>query len=118
MKCVICDTEKTGFQWSDTHGVGVCYQCGMPYTLYHYEGEGDDSKRVDKEPTPAIREDWIPVGRRYWEETHRRVFPASYDMGFLSGRDRSYSGATQDDCRSFNEWLDAHQSELPQKQAA
>ena len=112
MKCVVCDSDLS-FQWSDTHGVGVCWRCGMPYTVYHYEGEGDERKRVDKPPAPAIFEEWIPVGRRYWEETKRRVFPASFDMGFLSRRETSYSGATPGDVRAFDDWLEAHKDELP-----
>ena len=113
MKCVICDDEKTSFQWSDTHGVGVCWKCGMPYTIYHYDGKGAEAKRIEKEPSPAIKEEWIPVGRKYWQETKRRVFPASFDMGILS--ERSYSGATENDVHEFNKWLDDHKEDLPKQ---
>jgi hypothetical protein len=87
----------------------------MPYTIYHYEGEGDARKRVDKPPSSPIFEEWIPVARRYWEEKKRRVFPACFDMGFLSRRETSYSGATTDDCREWDKWLDLHKDELPKK---
>lgn len=97
--CLVCSSVLS-FRWSDTHGVGVCSHCGMPYTIYHYE----DDKRVDKAPEPALTESGIEVAKRYWNEKKRRVFPACYDMGILNGRECSYSGATLDDCRIWGEW--------------
>ena len=114
MNCEICG-EQLRFTWSDTHGVGVCINCGLPYTIFHYEGEGPHRKRVDKPPSVAIKPEWVEIGRKYWTETHRRVFPASFDMGFLSGRDRTYSGASHDDCNKFNTWLDKHEDILPRR---
>jgi hypothetical protein len=75
-------------------GVAACGSCGLPYRLYHYEGEGDDQKRVEKPPSIAVKESWLPLARRYWIETHQRTFPAAFD--FMSGRGgRTYSGASR-----------------------
>lgn len=115
--CEICG-ERLTFQWSDTHGVAVCINCGLPYTIYHYEGEGESRKRVKRPPLVAIKPEWVEIGRKYWAETHRRVFPASYDMGFLRGRECSYSGASLDDCRHFDDWLEQHKDMLPKPESA
>lgn len=101
-KCAICGTDLR-VSWTDTHGVAACLECGLPYRLYHYENDA----RVEKPPTVAIKDEWVVVGRQYWQETHRRTFPAAYDMGILRG-ERSYSGATREDCELFDAWLDAH----------
>lgn len=111
-KCVCCDNDLT-FQWSDTHGVGVCITCGMPHTIYHYE----DDKRVDKPPTPGLSAVGIEIAKRYWREERARVFPAAYDMG-IGRNDRSYSGATREDCEKFGAWYKAHEHEFPKESAA
>ena len=109
MRCAICET-KLGIRWSDTHGVGVCLTCGLPYRIYHYDGD----TRVEKPPEVAIKPEWIDIGRRYWQETKGWTFPAAYD--FLRGRGGlSYSGASDEDIEMFNEWLDMHKNELPQE---
>ncbi len=99
MKCECCE-QNLSFRWSDTHGVGVCIACGMPYTIIHYD---ENKNRVDKSPEVALSAEGVDIAKRYWAETHRRVYPACYDMGFLGGRD-SYSGATRGDVDAFNEW--------------
>lgn len=96
--CACCG-NRLAVQWSDTHGVGVCTSCGLPYRLYHYEND----KRVEKPAEPCLTARGVEIAKEYWTETHRRVFPACYDMGI--GRDgRSYSGATSGDCDAFNTW--------------
>lgn len=107
--CKLCDNPLY-FRWTDTHGIGVCANCGLPYAVYHYD---KDNKLVNKPPEVAIKESWIPLGQKYWNEFHRMVFPASYDMGILGNRDRSYSGATHADIQQFNEWLEDHENEFP-----
>lgn len=96
--CLVCGNQLT-FQWSDTHGIGCCTTCGMPYRFYHYE----DNKRVDKPPEPTLTEAGVEVAKRYWNERRRRVFPACHDMGVERGG-RSYSGATSEDVREFGDW--------------
>jgi len=107
-KCKLCEKDLH-FRWTDTHGVAVCDNCGLPYTVYHYK----DDKPVDKPPEVAIKESWIPLGKKYWNEHHQMVFPASYDMGILASRDYSYSGATASDIQQFDNWLGDHESEFP-----
>lgn len=107
--CVICGAEPS-YCWTDTHGVGVCWTCGLPYTIYHYE----DDERVEKAPTIAVKEAWLPLAREYWQETHRRVFPGTYDMGtFRSRGGRTYSGATEDEMREFDDWMKARKDRWP-----
>lgn len=102
-KCDCCG-EGLVFQWSDTHGVGVCSTCGLPYTIYHYATKEEGGKRLDKPPSCALTENGIEIAKRYWSEKRRRVFPATYDMGILHGCECSYSGATVDDCVAFSAW--------------
>ncbi len=108
--------EGCGFplsiQWSDTHGVGVCCRCALPYTVFHYEGEGDDRKRVDKPPSCPIFPEWIEVGKRYHAETGRKMFPGEFSF-LLNSRETTYCGATQNDMREWHDWLKAHKDELP-----
>ena len=98
--CEVCDNELS-FQWSDTHGVGACFTCGTPYTIFHYD---DNKKRIDKPPEVALDKTGVDMAKRYWSECHRRVFPGCFDVGFLGGRSTTYSGATQEDITAFNDW--------------
>lgn len=102
--CVVCESDLR-FKWSDTHGIAVCYRCGMPYRLYHYD---ENDKRVDKPIEAALDDAGIGLAKRYWQEANDRVFPGVYDMGILSGRDYSYSGATRDQMDRFSAWYDAN----------
>jgi hypothetical protein len=111
-KCECCG-ESLSFTWSDTHGVGCCHTCGLPYTLYHYEGD----KRVEKPPAVAIKPEWVSVGKAYWDEKRMRVFPGCYDMGISTG-DRTYSGASAHEMNEFNAWLAAHPELYPAKTEA
>jgi len=111
MTCVICGKE-VGFRWSDTHGVAVCY-CGMPYRLHHYEGDGTNNKRVEKPPEVAIKDEWIPVAKAYFAETQGRVFPASFDIGFMERNGLSYSGASREDVEKWNIWMEDHPELIP-----
>ena len=110
-KCEICKKDLC-FQWSDTHGVGVCVYCGLPYKIFFYEDEGDSRKRVEKAPEVAVKEEWLPLARKYYDETKRRVFPCAFDMGVGHGG-RSYSGSTAEDVSEFNNWMEAHKEEHP-----
>lgn len=102
MNCTICES-RLAVQWSDTHGVGVCMHCGMPYRIIHYEGD----ERVEKPPEPALNDEGVMLARRYWSEKRGRVFPACYDMGFSGRRGTSYSGASPKECDEFGEWYGA-----------
>lgn len=99
-KCVVCETTLS-FRWTDTHGVGVCGNCGCPYTILHYD---ENKQRVDKAPECALSEPGVATAKRYWGEKHRMVFPGVYDMGILPGRGTTYSGASMQDVNEFDEW--------------
>jgi hypothetical protein len=109
--CAICE-QPYSFRWSDTHGIAACRVCGLPYRLLHYDGE----TRLEKPPEIAIRADWLDVGRRYWQETRQRTFPAAFD--FIRDRGgRSYSGASAEECELFSAWLDEHPELIPSRAA-
>lgn len=109
-KCECCGRELA-FRWCDTHGVGVCVNCGLPYTIYHYENVDGVKRRVDKPPSVALSSAGVEIARRYWTEEHRRVFPATYDMG-IGRSGLSYSGASEEDCVRFRDWYEGHKHEF------
>ena len=111
--CAVCDSSLM-CKWTDTHGIGACGTCGCPYRLYHYEND----QPVDKAPTLAVKEAWIPLAREYWQAEHRRVFPAAFDIAFLSGHERSYSGATPEDCKAFKAFLESRKDAWPKRDDA
>lgn len=100
--CLVCE-KPHGFRWTDTHGVGVCYHCGAPHTIFHYEGD----KRLDKAPALALNDLGLALAKRYWAEKQRMVFPGSYDMGFSGHGGATYSGATNADINAWADWMEA-----------
>ncbi len=100
MKCLVCN-EDFHFRWTDTHGVGVCGTCGTPYTTLHYDDKGHQRLLP---PTVSLDDEGVILAKRYWTAHKRMVFPGAYDMGILGHRQRTYSGATEDDMRAFSEW--------------
>jgi hypothetical protein len=96
--CAVCD-GSLAFHWTDTHGVGVCSHCGALYTVLHCEGK----ERVNKPAECALSPEGVALAKR-WAEHKRMVYPGACDMGFLGGRNYTYSGATRDDIRAFEEW--------------
>ena len=102
MTCKICDSKRLGFVWTDRHGVGACINCNNSYRIYHYEND----KRVDKPPECLVKEEWVPILRRYWEETKRRI-PNSFVFT------RSYDQCSEEDYESWKNWCADHADELP-----
>ncbi len=111
--------EGCGFplmcQWTDTHGIGACVRCALPYVLFHYEGEGEDKKRVEKPPSCPIFPEWIEVGKRYHKETGGKMFPGEFSFTGIGHNGRTYCGATENDMREWHDWLKAHDAELPKR---
>ncbi len=71
---------------------------------------------MEKPPTIAVKDAWLPLAREYWNETHRRVFPGAYDVGIFRSRGgRTYSGATEDEMREFDEWLGERRDRWPEQ---
>lgn len=70
-KCEVCESELR-FHWTDTHGVGVCGECGAPYKIYHYENVDGESRRVDRPPLILLLQSGINIAKRYWSEQRSR----------------------------------------------
>lgn len=109
--CVVCDRSNPGFSWTDTHGIGQCVSCGTPYRIYHYEGEGENSKLVKKPPECLVLPEWIPLLRRFRTDTGH-IIPGGYS--FSGGQEM----ASEADVRAFNKWCDDHRSEIDAMKAA
>lgn len=107
--CEICG-EAAGFNWSDYHGEGMCNRCGTPYQLVHYEGEGDDKKRVEKPPQLSIKTAWVLTLKRYWNETH-----AYMGLGQIFIW-RDYPEAA-DGRQKFDAWLERHPDMVPKEES-
>lgn len=106
--CVICD-EPLSFRWTDRHGVGACLTCNAPVLIYHYEGEGDERRRVDKPPEFTVAEEWIPIVRKYWQETHSRAPNGCNIPG------SSYEPCGYEEFERWRKWLAEHEDELPEE---
>lgn len=104
LDCSVCSQELR-CRWTDTHGVGACWNCGAPYRIYHYD---DDNNRLDEPPKVLLKGSWLPLLQRYWRETSRNV-----DPGYCNFPGSSYEVATAEDERCLNGWLDAHKDEWP-----
>lgn len=99
MNCEICGNHAV-WSWTDYHGVAQCYQCGSPYRIFHYEGEGEAHRRVDKPPQLLVKPDYVPLAKDYWNQFHRRI-PSGHS--FPGGQEL----ATAEDARAFDKWLDS-----------
>ena len=91
--CIICG-EGAGFNWSDQNGEGMCNKCGTPYQLL------EGGKKI--EPKLNIKEDWIPVLKQYWNETHKYM-----GLGVILVAPRDYPECVEGQTK-FYEWLDKH----------
>ena len=108
--CLVCDSENPGFTWSDQHGEGMCLVCGTPYQLLHYEGEGENHRRVDKPPSCNIKPEWIPALRACYADLKIMMWQGC----FLGVDEHRYPGMTHAK-RQVNEWCHAHPELLPQE---
>ncbi len=102
MNCIICEKDYPSYSWTDTHGVAQCVNCGTPYRIYHYEGEGVDAKRVEKPAECILQDKYIPLVKKYWDE-HKRKMPSGCSFGF-----GSYELASREDADAFYEWMEAN----------
>ena len=98
MNCEICKSENPGWAWTDTHGVAQCWECGTPYRILHYEGEGEATKRVEKPPELCVKPEYVPVLQAYWNEKHSTI-PSGYS--FPGGQEM----ASRSQAEAFNEWM-------------
>ena len=98
--CCVCD-ETGSFSWTDTHGIAQ-HSCGVPYRLYHYEGE----KRVEKPPSCCLRPEFIPVIREFHRLYPTRIIPGGFS--FTGG----YERASSEDAEFFYSWIKEHEGAL------
>jgi hypothetical protein len=98
MNCTICNKLNPIWSWTDTHGIAQCMTCGTPYRLYHYEGNADDIKRVEKPPTLCVDQKYIPVLQEYWKQI-KRTIPGHHS--FPGGQEL----ANDEDIEIFNKWM-------------
>ena len=66
-KCVICDADLIGLEWTIVHGVAIC-RCGAQYQTLQYEG----GRLLDKEPLCLVQEELIPKYREAWMSSKSR----------------------------------------------
>ncbi len=101
--CLVCDEPRPVFSWTDFSGEGYCVRCGTPYQL-----KWGTLKDGEAYPRINIAAEWIPIFRRFWSETNS-----------TNGAGTFIDGSTYQDQmrgrRVFNDWLRAHESELPKK---
>lgn len=98
--CLVCDDPAPTYSWTDYSGEGYCVKCGTPYQLKWGKPEGRTYPYCD------IRAEWIPLMRRFWQETGS---PNGAGM-FMSGHDYPDQ---MEGRKKFNKWCKAHESELP-----
>lgn len=94
--CVVCGVHPVGYQWSDYSGEAMCRQCGAPYQL---KWGTDEQRKEGKYPYVNLKQKWIPVVRRYFDETHQFTC-----HGIMIIRSRP-------GLREFNKWVDAHKTD-------
>jgi hypothetical protein len=105
--CRVCD-HALAFRWTDTHGIAVCVECGLPYRVYHYN---EHNERIEKPPECVINDLWLPLAREYWSETHMPVFPGANCIVLRDGV--TYSGHTSEEIQAFDSWLEGRRKRWP-----
>ena len=106
VKCTICD-EPLVCRWTDTHGIGACFSCGVPYRIFHY---GPNKERLNAPPSLAIKPEWISLHRQYWREKGRNVDPGAYNFP-----GSTYEVASLDDFECHANWFTQHEAEWPKE---
>ena len=91
--CVVCGFSPMSFQWSDYHGEAMCRRCGTPYQL---KGGSERQEAEGAYPYLNLNEEWVPVVRRYFEETGAWTY-----LGRMFG-------GTPPGLRSFVAWVEAN----------
>ncbi len=76
--CVVCGADPVRYQWSDYSGEAMCTECGTPYQL---KWGSEEQKAEGAYPYLSLKDEWVPVVKRYYEET--REFAG---LGMMLGR--------------------------------
>ncbi len=101
MNCLICDKENPLWSWTDTHGVAQCMNCGTPYRLLHYEGEGDNRKVINKPPECIVLPEYIGLLKEY-HQTFKTNIPGGCSMGYA---ETTQELATKKEAKHFYAWF-------------
>ena len=102
-KCLVCGMCPCSFEWTDFHGEATCFTCGTAYQLIQYD---EDDKRIeDVPPKHNVKASWVPLIKKYWEETNQSMGDGRF-LGPPKYPERR---------RALNEWLDAHEDEWPRE---
>lgn len=107
--CAICE-EELHCRWTDTHGVGACLRCGAPYRLLHYNQVGDQHVPVDAPPALVLKPEWVPLTKKYWQETKSNCDPGAFNFG-----GSSYEVATEEEFQRHHDWFKSHEAEWPKE---
>jgi len=84
----------------------MCVRCGTPYQLLQYKKQNGGDQPLDAPPRLNVKESWIPVLKRYWEETETFTGLAV----IITARD--YPECVEG-MRKFHEWLGLHPGVVP-----
>jgi hypothetical protein len=95
--CQVCDADRVLWAWTDSHGVAQCSMCGAPYRLFHYDGEGNERRRVEKPPELLVDAE---AARRCFVATGAKLSAVGLHLSFPGG----YDVASRDDIRKVSEW--------------
>jgi len=102
VKCAVCDTENTRFQWSDYHGEAMCCQCGCTYQL---KGGSKEEEEKNAYPYMTMADKWVPIAREYWRTFHKFVH---YGQSF----------SHDEGLREFTDWCKTNHPEVIKKETA
>lgn len=91
--CVGCGTSPVRYQWSDYSGEGMCTRCGVPYQL---KWGSDEQVQEGAYPYLNLKDEWVPVVRRYFTETQRFTY-----LGRMLG-------GSPPGLREFDEWVETN----------
>jgi uncharacterized protein YlaI len=94
-KCIICN-ESAGFNYSDLHAEAMCNRCGTAYML------NEIPHKI------SIKENWIPILKQYWNETHQYMGLGQIVIW------RDYPEAEEGRMK-FNDWCKKHKDILPKE---
>lgn len=104
--CLVCEASPVSWTWGDVHGEAMCVTCGTPYQLLQYD---ENKRRVEGVPPRLnIKENWLPILKRYWEET--RAFTGLATIMIWRDYPECEEGQS-----NFYAWLDEHSELIPEE---
>jgi len=101
--CLVCD-QKPIYSWTDYSGEAYCVFCGMAYQL---KWGSDEQQKEGNYPYLNVREDALPMFRRYWAETGKPSGMGTF-LGFHEYPEVARAR------QAFNQWFKEHEQDYPQ----